>query len=152
MEEPFFNEVRRRRPDIDLVILPPVEPPARRASAEDVAASVEVVDAAVAAIVPRIPGAVVAEPRWEPVSHNDVRRRAEVSADLPDGAATLERLRQAFAEARWESRLEVKAFHRWTARSGDADIVGFWSSRHGHLSITVSGRAIAARDLVQVGS
>src|SRR4051794_32551199 len=134
MTDPFFAVLRERRPDIDIVVLPPVRPVSlERATPAEVTGSAEVVDATVAAIDARLPKPEVDGPHWETFGKGLVRRRAALSAQTAAGGTILQTLEQAFAEAGWRSRLEVKAFHRWTAGRGDVDVVATWSERHDGL-------------------
>lgn len=144
MSDPFWSTVRERRPDVDIIILPPVEPmdlqPA--ASREELATSARVVDATVAALAARLSGAVTDGPAWEPYDKDAVRRRAQITAQTTEGAGILASLDHEFRAARWHSRLAVKAYHRWTASQPHAEIVGTWSERHNGLTITVAGRVM----------
>ncbi|WP_143055028.1 hypothetical protein [Nocardioides luteus] len=144
MTDPFFAALRARRPDVDLVILPPADPPepSPEATADELSRSAEAVDATVAAIAARLPEPTGDGPRWETYDHDNVRRWAQLEARTTDGGTTLEGLDQAFRDARWRSSLAVKAFHRWTASQPEVQIVGTWSASHHALVVTVTGRVL----------
>ncbi|MGH3349244.1 MAG: hypothetical protein ACRDPS_01155 [Nocardioides sp.] len=143
MTDPFFAVLRERRPDIDIVILPPDRAaPVDPATPADLARSAEVVDATVAAITARLPDPQVDGPTWEAFGPGLVRRRAALSTRTAEGGTILRTLERAFAEARWSSRLQIKAFHRWTAGRGDVDVVATWSERHDGLTVTVTGHEL----------
>ncbi len=144
MTDPFFAALRARRPDIDIVILPPADPPgpSPEATTDDLTRSAEAVDATVAAVAARLPEPTSDGPSWETYDREDVRRRAQLEARAPDGGAILAHLDQAFRDARWHSTLVVKAFHRWTASQPEVQIVGTWSESHHALVVTVTGRVL----------
>lgn len=146
MSDLFWSTVRERRPDVDIIILPSIEPmdsqPA--ASKEELTTSARVVDATVAALAARLSGAATDGPAWEPYAKDAVRRRAQITVQTPEGGSILASLDQEFRAARWHSRLAVKAYHRWTASQPHVEIVGNWSERHNGLAITVSGRVMKA--------
>lgn len=145
MTDPFFAVLRERRPDIDIVILPPQRPqPLEPATPADLARSAEIVDATAAAIAARLPDPETDGPAWETFGRGVVRRRAALSVRTPEGDTLLRTLEQAFADAGWRSRLEVKAFHRWTAGRGDVDVVATWSERHDGLEVTITGNELRA--------
>jgi len=142
--DPFFAALRERRPDVDIVILPPADPPEPlpEATADELSRSAQVVDATVAAIAARLPEPTSDRPRWEPYNSENVRRWAQLEARTADGDAILAGLDQGFRDARWHSSVAVKAFHRWTASRADVQIVGTWSERHDRLVVTVTGRVL----------
>lgn len=144
MTDPFFAALRERRPDVDMVILPPADPPEPlpEATAADLSRSAQVVDATVAAIAARAPEPTSDGPRWEAYNSENVRRWAQLEARAADGDAILAGLDRAFRDARWQSSLALKAFHRWTASRADVQIVGTWSERHHRLVVTVTGRVL----------
>ena len=63
--DPFFAALRARRPDVDIVILPPEDPPepSAEATTEELTRSAEAVDATVAAIAARLPDPTSDGPR-----------------------------------------------------------------------------------------
>jgi hypothetical protein len=144
--DPFWATVRERRPDVDIIILPPVKPldPQPEASQEEIATSARIVEATVAAIAARLSGSLIDGPAWEPYGDDLARRRAQITAQTTEGASILASLDQEFRDAKWHSRLAVKAYHRWTASQPHAEIVATWSERHNGLTITVSGRLLKA--------
>lgn len=146
MTDPFWATVRERRPDVDIIILPPVEPadgqPA--ASREELARSARVVEATVVALAARLSGAVIDGPAWESYGEDLVRRRAQITAQTTEGGSILAGFDQEFRDAKWQARLAVKAYHRWTASQPHAEIVATWSERHNGLTITVLGRLLKA--------
>ena len=144
MTDPFFAALRERRPDVDIVILPPADPPEPlpEATADELSRSAQVVDATVAAIAARMPEPTSDGPRWEPYNSEDVRRWAQLEARTADGDAILVGLDRAFRDARWDSSVAVKAFHRWTASRAEVQIVGTWSESHHGLVVTVTGRVL----------
>jgi hypothetical protein len=144
--DPFWSTVRERRPDVDIIILPPVEPMASQpaASREELATSARVVDATVAALAARLSGSATDGPAWEHYDKDTARRRAQIAVQTTEGASVLASLDQEFRAASWHSRLAVKAYHRWTASQPHAEIVATWSERHNGLTITVSGRILKA--------
>lgn len=144
MTDPFFAALRSRRPDVDIVILPPADSPdpPPEATPDDLSRSAQVVDATVAAIAARMPEPTSDGPIWEAYNRENVRRWAQLEARAADGDAILARLDQAFRDARWHSSLAVKAFHRWTASRADVQIVGTWSESHHGIVVTVTGRVL----------
>ena len=144
MTDPFFAALRERRPDVDIVILPPADPsePLPEATAAELSRSAQVVDATVAAIAARVPEPTSDGPRWEAYNSENVRRWAQLEARTADGDAILAGLDRAFRDARWDSSVAVKAFHRWTASRAEVQIVGTWSERHHRLVVTVTGQAL----------
>lgn len=144
MTDPFFAALRRRRPDIDIVILPPADPPGPlpEATADELSRSAQVVDETFAAVAARVPDPTSDGPKWETYNSENVRRWAQLEARTADGGAILAGLDQAFRDAKWHSRVAVKAFHRWTASRSDAQIVGTWSENHHGLVVTVTGRVL----------
>lgn len=141
MTDPFFAALRERRPDVDIVILPPADPPEPlpEATPDDLSRSAQVVDATVTAIAERMPEPISDGPSWEAYNSENVRRWAQLEARAADGDAILAGLDQAFRDARWHSKVAVKAFHRWTASRSDVQIVGTWSENHHGLVVTVTG-------------
>ena len=144
MTDPFFSALRERRPDVDIVILPPADPPEPlpEATADVLSQSAQVVAATVAAIAARMPEPTSDGPRWEPYNSENVRRWAQLEARTADGDVILGGLDQAFRDARWHSGVAAKAFHRWTASRADVQIVGTWSERHHRLVVTVTGQIL----------
>lgn len=145
VSEPFFAALRQRRPDVDIVILPPTSAPAAppEASPEDLERSINMVKATLAAIAARVPGAVVEDPAWDQMGPEGVRSRAYVSASTADGRSILDTLDAAFRESGWHSEVAVKAYLRWTATHPEAGIFGTWSAYHNNLRITVTGRMLS---------
>lgn len=144
MTDPFFAALHERRPDVDIVILPPADPPGPlpEATAAELSRSAQVVDATVAAIAARMPEPTSDGPSWEAYNRENVRRWAQLEARAADGDAILAGLDQAFRDAGWHSSLAVKAFHRWTASRADVQIVGTWSGGHHGIVVTVTGRVL----------
>jgi hypothetical protein len=142
--EPFFAALRQRRPDVDIVILPPVKVKTGRpeASTEDLERSISMVDATGAAIAARVPDAVVEEPTWDPLGPEGVRCRTQVTAATADGDSILDTLDAAFRQAGWHTEVAVKAYHRWTATHPEVGIFGTWSDHHDSLRIIVTGRVL----------
>ncbi|MFE7225940.1 hypothetical protein ACFU7D_14210 [Nocardioides sp. NPDC057577] len=144
MTDPFFAALRARRPDVDIVILPPTDPPglSSEATADELSRSSQAVDATVAAIAARMPEPTSDGPRWEAYNRENVRRWGRLEARTADGGAILASLDQAFRDARWHSTVAVRAFHRWTASQAEVQIVGTWSESHHGLVVTVTGRVL----------
>jgi hypothetical protein len=144
MVDPFFAALRERRPDIDIVILPAAESPEPlpEATPDGLSQSARLVDATFTALAARIPDPTSDGPRWEVYNRENVRRWAQLEARTADGDTILAGLDQAFRDARWDSTLAVKAFHRWTASQPGAQIVGTWSERHRGLVVTITGRVL----------
>ncbi|MEU6136951.1 hypothetical protein [Nocardioides sp. NPDC047086] len=144
MTDPFFAALRARRPDVDIVILPPDDPPkpSPEATSEELSRSAQVVDATFAAITARVSEPASDGPLWETYNSQNVRRWAQLEARAADGDTILAGLDEAFREAGWDSRVAVKAFHRWTASQPDVQILGAWSETHHRLVVTVTGRVL----------
>lgn len=144
MLDPFFAALRERRPDIDIIVLPPepLQAPRELAGTDMLAHSAQILDATVAALASRLPGAVIVGPDWVDLGDEGVRRVARIDVDTRGGATVLAQLEQEFKLAGWQSTLAVGAYHRWTASQRDVQIVATWSERHNGLTATVRGRAL----------
>ena len=146
--EPFFAMLRQRRPDIDIVILPPVGTTAARppASAGDRERSISIVRTTVGAIAGRVPAGGAEEPAWEALGPEGIRCRAQISVGTTDGGSILDSLDAVFRQAGWHTEFAVKAYHRWTATHPEVGIFGTWSEHHNSLRITVTGRLLNAEN------
>lgn len=145
--DPFFEPLRRRHPDVDLVLLPPVAataPPARHAAPEP-AAEATVAEAwagirsAAAALAAWLPGA---EPEvgWHSGGAvGTVRPTAVASATLDDGADVVDRLADAVAAAGWTA---TRRPHRLVARSGDLTLTVTFAPSTRLLLARVTGRVL----------
>jgi hypothetical protein len=106
--DPFFEAVRRRHPDVDIVLLPPDQPPPAQVSPpvddETVLAAVARAASLAASLWRVVPEAP--EPAPEAMltvgpAQGTVQPRARVVRHDPDGRALLVRLKDELAERGW---------------------------------------------------
>lgn len=145
--DPFFAAVRRRHPDVDIVMLPP-EPPVGDAEpvADDVvrASLIRVTTQAEhlwAAIAPE----AVEDPEARlhygagPAS---VRATARVSASRDDGYEVLVRLRHELESHGWEVRRPGGSVERLTAIFEELDVTASYAEPSGALMLSVSAESL----------
>lgn len=141
---PLLAEVRRRDPDVDIVVLPdgdtapvtestthPVDDAqvaAARARVDEVAAELD------GLVGCSLPASVL---RHGPV-RGSVRARTQRTLVRPDGAADLHRLEHALAAQRWQVRRPPGALHRLVARRAGAEVRASWAESTGAFLLEVS--------------
>ncbi|MEP9381372.1 hypothetical protein [Nocardioides sp. KR10-350] len=153
--EPFFAAVHRRRPDVDLVVLPPDPgPPERRsgepATAELLACLVAAVEGVAATLAPSLPDGAGTRSLWEAAGPAAVRRRLTTSARVDDPSGWLGGVARTLEDAGWQLRTTSGAFDRLVARRhcgpdeparGRLELVATAAPTG---AVTVSARSVAA--------
>lgn len=152
--DPFFDAVRRRHPDVDIVVLPPVPPPLPA----DPLGSVEPVgDDEVAATLIRV--ATLARQLWataaresaaEPQSRlsygagpGAVRATARVATRRDDGFHVLVALRHDLETNGWEVTRPPGAVERLLAHLDDLTVSASYAEGSGALLVEVSSGSLA---------
>lgn len=159
VDDPFFAPVRRRHPDVDVVLLPPPPPPARPGPAAE---------EAVAAASSRV--ATTAEGLWPVVAPDTAERpvgrlrfgddpgsvRAEVRATVrrDDGSQALVRLRHELERQGWRVHRPEEGIERLTGRLDGLELSASYAEVSGTLVLTVTWPPVpvgveAARRLVR---
>lgn len=147
--DPFLTTVRRRHPDVDIVLLPPPpaaapslsSDPSARAGDEPVAAAHvrsagAAVDAAAESLRGWIPEADL-DLAWRPGGvAGTVQRSVVARAVRPDGAELLDRLRTALRGAGWETHGRATAL---IARARPLTLVGSVVPSTGQLLVRITG-------------
>ncbi|MFL6001516.1 MAG: hypothetical protein ACJ72P_01800 [Nocardioides sp.] len=155
----FFAPVRRRHPDVDIVVLPTGEPTPSAEPLDEVqvAATLDQV-ATMAAFAWDAMGAVVAAAptaRWRyGTDDGTVVASARSSTTSPDGFAALVALRGALEAEGWRARRLPGTVERLWGTRGEARIQASYAEDTGALLLEVSSRAmyvgpIQARELVR---
>ncbi|MEJ7795521.1 MAG: hypothetical protein WKF50_08210 [Nocardioides sp.] len=145
--DPFFDVVRRRHPDVDIVLLPP-EQPASPADPVDES----VAGAAVADAVARV--ALVAEQLWAAVAPEsdevpaprlgyadrlgEVRATARVLSRLTDGYQVLVTLRHELEQGGWAVSRPPGAVERLVGRLDDVRVQASYADEAGTFLLDVS--------------
>lgn len=142
VDDPFFGPVRRRHPDVDLVLL---DPPAPAAAGD--ATRTPVPDASVEAALGRVRAAARDLLPADPPPRLRLRHGPEEGGIVPearwtgrrhDGPALLAELRTVLGERGRPVRVEGAALVRLTA-PGDPDVVATWAPGSGAVVVTLSG-------------
>jgi hypothetical protein len=157
--DPFFAAIRRRHPDVDLVVLPPEEP------AEDPAAAVD--DATVRRAVELVAGA--AAQLWAAVAplseqlpetrvryadrESDVRAVARVVERRSDGYAVLVRLRHELEERGWSVQRSRGGLERIVGELDGGRLQASYAEESGAVVVELSSAPLPvgverARELV----
>jgi hypothetical protein len=162
VDDPFFAAIRRRHPDVDLVVLPaeaPAEEPSAPVDTDTVARVVELVGQAAghlwAAVAPLTQAAPETRVRYA-AREADVRAVARVVERRSDGYALLVRLRHELEQRGWvvlrppspESGLE-----RLDAEREGSHLVASYAEQGGAVLFELSSRPLPvgverARELV----
>jgi hypothetical protein len=161
VDEPFFAEVRRRHPDIDIVLLPPERPPAEPlGNADEIAAEalVRVATQARQLWSAIAPGAADRpEPRFrfgdDPAS---VRPVSTLSVRRDDGYEVLVRLRHELESHGWDVRRPEGTVERLTGVLETLDVTASYAEAAGIFVFTTSGPSVTvgperARELTAYG-
>ncbi|HET7193961.1 MAG TPA: hypothetical protein VFI99_03120 [Nocardioides sp.] len=155
----FFTPVRRRHPDVDIVLLPAAEPTPRvepldegqeAATLDQVATTAEL---AWDAIGPRASATPTARWRYG-TGDGTVLASARSSTTTPDGFGALVALRGALEAAGWRIRLLPGALERLSGARGALRVQASYAEATGALLFEVSSRPIPvgrarARELVR---
>jgi hypothetical protein len=148
----LFSELHRRHPDVDLVLLPPEEPPADVPPPTD-----EVVRATLirtVSAVRRLRSAAAPDSRVEPdvrwsyaADPGRVRAVARVVERRTDGLAVLVRLRHELESDGWEVSRPPGGLERLGGVLDDGDLAldltASWAEQSGALVLTVSSAPLA---------
>jgi hypothetical protein len=159
VDDPFFAAIRRRHPDVDLVVLPPEEPTEEPAAPVDdatvwravelVAAAAAQLWAAVAPLSEQLPETRVRYADREA----DVRAVARVVDRRSDGYAVLVRLRHELEEGGWSVRRSRGALERIVAELDGGTLVASYAEKTGVVVVELSSAPLPvgverARELV----
>jgi len=161
IRDPLFQELRRRHPDIDIVLLPPDRPAAdAEADAEDNAAEALILVATQAgqlwsAIAPDASGRPEARFRFGNDSAS-VRPVATLTARRGDGYRVLVRLRHELESAGWHVHRPDTAVERLTGALAELDVSASYADALGVLVFTMNGPSVTvgrerARQLTAAG-
>lgn len=149
---PFWAAVRRRDPDIDIVILPAGEPSSPGDGVEDrvVAEAVDRVNAAVDALGAEPPAAARIDFGPDP---GTVVPRVRLASHREDGLATLNRLRDQLEEQGWAVRRPEGGVARLVGRRDDLHVRASYAEQTGAFLLDVSADPLSvgtdrARELV----
>ena len=163
--DPFFAAVRRRHPDVDLVILPPVEPESEAPPADPVEELVALAssEAAVGEVVrelwdlltssdPLVPLIRSSLRHTEPVGA--LRAQAEALTDCDEGEPRLLTLHQHLAAAGWNVRWPSGGLPRIVGTRDGLRLTASYAEQSGLLRLCVEGPACrvgreAARELTR---
>lgn len=137
---PFLDAVRRRHPDVDMVVLPPEQPPAHREVLDD---------ATVAAVLERVD--TVAGEVWSGVGDGNVRTslgygpdegtvvaRSRGTALLTEGPRVLAALRERLSADGWRFRRPQDGVHRLVGRRDDLSLRALYARGSGAFLVEVS--------------
>ena len=149
IRDPFFAAVRRRHPDVDVVLLPPADPPGTVA--------VEVPDDGVAAALVRV--ATAADRLWSTVAPggperaetrcgfgadpSSIRAVARVASRRDDRGEGLDRLRRELERLGWDLRhSRGSGIERLTGALGGLDLTASYAEGSGALALAVSSASL----------
>jgi len=148
IDDPFFAAVRRRHPDVDLVLLPPTPPDHEPVETVDDATldrATELVEAfadglwvAVAPLSEAEPEAALRYGDRE----SEVRAVARVVDRREDGYALLVRLRHELELRGWTVRRPVGGLERLTASLDDGRLVASYAEETGVVVLELSSAAL----------
>lgn len=149
--DPFFDAVRRRHPDVDIVVLPPVPAPVPSGSVEPVA------DDEVAATLIRV--ATLARQLWASTARDSavepqarlaygtgpgtVRATARAATRRDDGFHVLVALRHELETHGWEVTRPPGAVERLLAHLDDVTVSASYAEGSGALLLEVSSDPLA---------
>ncbi len=147
IDDPFFREVRRRHPDIDIVQLPPEPPPAEPGEdADEVAAEALI---RINTEAHRLWSAIAPDATERPASRfrfgNDaasVRPVAELNVRRDDGYEVLVRLRHELESHGWEVRRPDGPVEQLAGRLDGHAVSASYAEAHGVLVFTMSGPSV----------
>ncbi len=154
LDDPFFEPLRRRHPDVDIVILPPEEAPQEPALPQ-------VTDEVVAAEVDRI--AAAAEALWRVAGEDvdahpgtfvalgdlpgTVQARARVVTRTPEGFRVLVRLRGELVDQGWRVDRVEGPVEQLLGTGPDAALRASYAEQSGTLIVELTGlRAYVGTD------
>ena len=148
IDDPFFREVRRRHPDIDIVLLPPEPPPAEPGEdAEEVAAEALI---RVATQARHLWSAIAPDAMERPASRfrfgNDaasVRPVSELNVRRDDGYEVLVRLRHELESHGWEVRRPDGTVEQLAGGLDGHAVSASYAEAQGVLVLTMSGPSLS---------
>ena len=135
---PFWAAVRRRHPDLDIVVLPDGPPSDEEADEVDdraVRSALDKVDAAVDALGAEPPAEARLGYGPEP---GTVLARVRLASHREDGPATLNRLRDQLAEQGWDVRRPEGGVARLVGHRDDLHVRASWAEPTGAFLLDVS--------------
>jgi len=160
-DEPFFRELRRRHPEIDLVLLPPERPaPAAGTGSEEMAGE-ELIR--VANQARQLWRAIAADGTEGPEARyrfgsdaSSVRPFATLTTRRDDGYEVLIRLRHQLESDGWEVRRPAGTVERLSGELAGLEVAASYAEALGVLVFTMSGRSVTvgqprARELTAAG-
>jgi hypothetical protein len=165
VDDPFFAAIRRRHPDVDLVVLPP-DPPAEDPLAPvddaDVVRAVELVGRAAAELWAAVAPLTQADPETRlryADRESDVCVVAQVAEKRSDGYALLVRLRHELEERGWDVLRPPGpdgALERLAAERDGGRLVASYAEASGAVLLSISSAPLPvgverARELVSGG-
>lgn len=138
---PFWDAVRRRHPEVDVVLLPgrePVGPPGDDVDDQAVRAAVRRVTTAAAALVADLVTEPPAAARigFGPAA-GTVVPRVRLTGHREDGLATLDRLRERLGEQGWSVRRPAGGVARLVGRRDDLHLRASYAERTGSFLLEV---------------
>lgn len=164
LDDPFFAVVRRRHPEVDLVILPPVRAAGAAAEDHDQAPEAEIAASLIevatlardlwSAVAPSPPDAAEtadAQDAPDPVDArlgfgsgaHAVRAIARVSVRRDDGYEVLVRLRHEMESHGWGVRRPESAIERLSGALDEHDVSASYAEQSGALLLTLTGPSYA---------
>ncbi len=134
---PFWAAVRRRHPDVDIVLLPAGEPapPGDDVDDQAVLAAAERVTTAVAALGTELPAAARIGFGPDP---GTVVPRVRLASHREDGLATLNRLRDQLEEQGWTVRRPEGGVSRLVGNRDDLHVRASYAEQTGSFLLDVS--------------
>lgn len=161
IDDPFFAELRRRRPDIDIVLMPPEPPPADPRTDAELAAAEALIRVGTQAR--QLWGAIAPDPgRGPEVRYRfgrdsaSVRPVATLTTRRDDGFEVLVRLRHELESDGWDVRRAEASVERLTGLLAELDVSASYAPALGVLVFTMSGPSVSvgrerARELTASG-
>jgi hypothetical protein len=159
VDDPFFAAIRRRHPDVDLVVLPPepLEEPAETVDDATLARVVELVAAEAADLWSAVaPESQVAPETRLGFGHReaDVRVVARVVEHREDGFALLVRLRGQLEDRGWFVQRPPGGLERLVAELDGGHLVASYAEQSGAVVVELSSTVLPvgverARELVR---
>ncbi len=140
IRDPFFAALRRRRPDVDIVLLPPERPTRQPDPVDDahVAATLERVSGRMTELWRLVAGAEANQPRIRLGYGPDVGTvvaSARGTAGVDDGFRRLVRLRHGLESGGWRVRRVAGASERLAGRHDDLRVHASYAEDTGSLVV-----------------
>ena len=161
IRDPFFRELRRRHPEIDIVLLPPEAPPAATDADAEQAAAEELIRVGTqarqlwSAIAPETTDGPEVRFRFGGDA-SSVRPVSTLTTRLDDGYEVLIRLRHELESDGWDVRRPEGTVERLTGVLDTLDVSASYAEALGVLVFTMSGPSVTvgatrARELTASG-